>query len=238
MKLPVNEIFATWQGEGVHMGRAAFFIRLHGCPLHCPWCDSAGTWHPSYVPDKIQRIESEELANAARESDAQFVVITGGEPAIHDLREITSILQAGRDNDTLTRIMPVHLETSGAFPIKGDFAFVTVSPKRAKMPLKENLLLASELKMIIDSVESIDEWDRYLQDNYFPNAKPNWNVWLHPEWSQRQNKEILEGISKQVKKYPGLYRAGYQMHKLYQVDSLDKRTRPLAPLGGNLELGY
>lgn len=238
MKLPVSERFYTFQGEGVHMGRSAFFIRLHGCPIHCPWCDSAGTWHPTYVPKNIERIETEVLATEARRTGAEFVVVTGGEPTIHDLSELTSRLMVAGDKRPDDRVMPCHLETTGAFPIRGDFAFITISPKREKLPLRENLMQANEIKLIIDSVAALDEWHDYMVANYFEDANPNWNVWLHPEWSQRGDKILLDAITDQVKKYPRFYRAGYQMHKLYLSDALDKRSRAPVPLGGNPELGY
>ena len=44
--LPIHEQFYTFQGEGTHSGQSAYFIRTFGCPIHCPWCDSSGTWHP------------------------------------------------------------------------------------------------------------------------------------------------------------------------------------------------
>src|SRR5690606_10755697 len=53
VRYPVHEQFHTWQGEGVHMGRSAYFIRTFGCPVKCPWCDSAGTWHPDHIPAKV-----------------------------------------------------------------------------------------------------------------------------------------------------------------------------------------
>ena len=52
---PVNETFLSWQGEGVHLGRKAFFIRLQGCPVKCAWCDSASTWHPQFVPKQVRK---------------------------------------------------------------------------------------------------------------------------------------------------------------------------------------
>jgi 7-carboxy-7-deazaguanine synthase len=105
--LPIHECFYTWQGEGVHMGRAAFFIRTFGCPVQCPWCDAAGTWHPDFIPDKVDKIDPHTLAAIAEASGCEFVVITGGEPAIHDLSELTRELKA--------RGLPAHIETSGAF---------------------------------------------------------------------------------------------------------------------------
>ena len=83
--LPIQEQFYTFQGEGRHSGQAAYFIRTFGCPIHCPWCDSSGTWHPDYKPDKIERISPESLVAEVEKTAAEFVVVTGGEPAIHDL---------------------------------------------------------------------------------------------------------------------------------------------------------
>jgi len=103
--LPVYERFHSWQGEGVHLGKSAFFIRLHGCPVHCPWCDSAGTWHPDHLPEKVDRIEPDELADEAFSSGCEIVVITGGEPAIHNLHDLAYQLR--------NRSLPVHLETCG-----------------------------------------------------------------------------------------------------------------------------
>ena len=55
--IPIHEVFYAFQGEGVHMGKSAFFIRTFGCPLHCPWCDSAGTWHKDFIPKQIDKID-------------------------------------------------------------------------------------------------------------------------------------------------------------------------------------
>jgi asparagine synthase (glutamine-hydrolysing) len=65
-ELPIYETFHAWQGEGTHLGRSAFFIRTFGCPVHCPWCDSAGTWHPDYIPDKVDRLSVDLLVEATR----------------------------------------------------------------------------------------------------------------------------------------------------------------------------
>lgn len=148
-RLPVHEQFHSWQGEGVHLGRSAYFIRLFGCPVHCPWCDSAGTWHPEYVPKNVEKASVSELVDKAKASGADFVVVTGGEPAIHDLRELTQLL---RDTG-----LPVHLETSGAFEIRGKFDWITLSPKWQKLPLAENLSRASEFKIIVENENSIEK---------------------------------------------------------------------------------
>ncbi|HKK18295.1 MAG TPA: 7-carboxy-7-deazaguanine synthase QueE, partial [Opitutales bacterium] len=193
-------------------------------PVHCPWCDSAGTWHPDYVPEKIDRIEVDQLVAAAAATKAEFVVVTGGEPAIHDLRPLVEALHASG--------LAVHLETSGAFPIKGDFDWITLSPKRWKLPLADNLAAADEFKIIVDSTGAIEEYSAILPT---PSDRP---VWLHPEWSCRGNGDVLNAITDWVKTRGAPYRAGWQMHKPYQADTLDPKSAQAAPLGGDPEKGW
>ncbi len=221
--LPIHEQFYSFQGEGCHAGKAAYFIRTFGCPVHCPWCDSAGTWHPDYVPKHIQRQSAAELTAAATATQAEFVVVTGGEPAIHDLSLLVDALHAVG--------LPVHLETSGAFPIRGNFDWITLSPKRWKLPLATNLAQANEFKIIVDMPSAIEEYRSLLALHSSP-------VWLHPEWSQRDNSAVLNAITDWVKAHGTPYRAGWQLHKPYQADRLDPQSAASAPLGGNPDQGW
>lgn len=223
--LPIHEYFYTWQGEGVHTGRSAFFIRTYGCPVHCPWCDSAGTWHTDYRPGSLQRLTAARLRDLAVESGCMFVVITGGEPTIHDLRPLVECLNAAA--------IPVHLETCGAFPVCDGFAWITVSPKWQKPPLPEVLSRASELKIIVEDEHSVDRWWQQLEGAVHCD-----HVWLHPEWSQRNNPRVLAAISRFVKENGDPFRAGWQLHKNYNVDALDPHSAKPVPLGGNPALGY
>lgn len=231
--LPVHERFYTWQGEGHHSGRAAFFVRLFGCPVRCPWCDSAGTWHPDWVPnDGVDMMSAHQIATEAKKARAPMIVVTGGEPAIHDLRDLTAMVAN-------LGIMP-HLETSGAFQIRGSFSWITVSPKRHAMTNEDrkvmtlvNLEKAAEWKLIIESPEDIANWWHDISIAH--RGQP---VWLHPEWSQRENQGVLRAITDAVKDFPEVFRAGWQMHKLYAADTLDDRSRPNVPLGGDPNRGY
>ena len=224
-KLPIYEHFFTWQGEGIHQGRSAYFIRTFGCPVHCPWCDSAGTWHPDYIPNSVEKISPEVLVEVALKKKPSILVITGGEPAIHDLSELTEICHK--------KGLPIHIETSGAFPIRGSFDWVTLSPKVWKPPIKESMLLADELKIIVDSENSIEDW---LSSN--PEMLQCKTIWLHPEWTQRNNPLILDSITDTIKQYGDPFRAGYQLHKLFSVDQKDPGSKPNIPIGGNPSLGY
>jgi len=223
--LPVHERFYTFQGEGLHAGRAAFFIRLFGCPVHCPWCDSAGTWHPDYVPARVERLAPEALAAEAARTRAEFVVLTGGEPAIHDLGPLCeALLEVG---------LPAHIETSGAFPLRGRFDWVTLSPKRWKWPRPDALERADEFKLIVDAPEAIEEYLDRLALTRFGKT-----IWLHPEWSLRDDAATLARITEWIKSHGAPFRAGWQMHKGYAADLADDRSRPAAPLGGDPARGY
>lgn len=231
--LPIHECFFTFQGEGVHMGRPAFFIRTFGCPVHCPWCDSAGTWHPDFIPKDIARKTIDDLRIMVQESKAKTIVITGGEPAIHDLGELTRVLQQEEGCN-------VHLETSGAFPLRNDFDWVTLSPKRWKLPLMANVVTADEFKIIVSEAEDIPYYWKVLKESglYSPYNHKRRPIWLHPEWSKRDDPQVLGAICDMVKSQVADFRAGWQIHKLYKVDLKDPGSRTAVPLGGNPKLGF
>lgn len=225
MSYPVHEMFHSWQGEGEHSGKSAFFVRLFGCPVHCPWCDSAGTWHPDYIPKKVDRIEADAIADIAIAAKPDFVVITGGEPTIHDLGPLTAALKAVG--------LKCHLETSGSFEIKGDFDWITLSPKWLLAALPEALAKANEFKLIIEEENSAEKWIEALGESMGGRS-----VWLHPEWSKREDPRILRAITEFVKKNGAPFRAGLQAHKYYLADLLDPNSETSSPLGGNPKLGF
>lgn len=206
------------------MGKAAFFIRTFGCPIKCEWCDSAGTWHPDYVPESVARYSIDQLLKAVTDSGAPICVITGGEPTIHDLLPLTVALKAAG--------VRTHLETSGAYEIKGIFDWITLSPKWAKLPLQDNVYSAHEIKLIVENEESMGKW---LNACDFSHAD---TIWLHPEWTKKADLVVLRAITEYVKKNPRRFRAGWQLHKLYRADNFDSRAAVAAPLGGDPSKGY
>lgn len=230
MKYPVHERFYTWQGEGVHLGRAAYFVRLYGCPQKCPWCDSAGTWHRDYRPANIQLLSAEEIASTIQQDSPEgaVVVVTGGEPILFDLGPLTDALHA------INR--QVHLETSGMAKLRGEIDWITLSPKPFGVhPVPSVVKQANEVKIIVHEPEDIQAGLATLEG--LPDEAV---IWLHPEWSRARARDmrVLNAISEAVKAKPRL-RAGYQMHKLYRADELDEGSnKQLVPLGGNMELGY
>lgn len=239
----LQEHFSSFQGEGVHMGRAAYFLRFYGCDQKCSFCDSAGTWHPDYKPAHFARYTAGELAQLAsshltrglrlgegrsfRHFDP-FVVLTGGEPAMYDLHPLVQELAA--------LYFAVHIETAGHRPLPPGLTWVTLSPKYfAHPPLDQNWGLADEVKLIVTSPEQLERDARHIEvalETHCADAGAWPHLWLHPEWSQRENPNVLHAITSYVKR-DTRWRAGYQMHKLYQADLFDPHSdKRLIPLGG------
>ena len=233
MEYFVHERFFTIQGEGVHLGRRAFFIRLYGCPVKCPWCDSAGTWHPDFKPTHVPRMDEKQLAKEAANTKAEIVVITGGEPSIYDLRPLVAALKANQDP-----IPRIHLETSGAFPIKGEIDWITLSPKKWKLPLEENIKKAHEFKVIVETPDDLKFYWRVLWEAQFYLNANQPLIWIHPEWGHRKEPELRQAIVRWVLQRGDPFRAGWQLHKLYRADQLDPRSQPPVPLGGDPKKGY
>ena len=144
-------------------------------------------------------------------------MITGGEPAIHDLLGLTYQLRS--------RNLPAHLETCGAYPIMGELDWITVSPKWSAPPIEESLERADEWKIIVEDEFSIEKWCQAL-----PLKQSDAPVWLHPEWSQTRNPKVLASINQWVKENGPPFRAGFQIHKLFSADQDDERSRPEASL--------
>ncbi|WDT88108.1 MULTISPECIES: 7-carboxy-7-deazaguanine synthase QueE [unclassified Alteromonas] len=173
--LNINEMFETIQGEGAYTGIPSIFVRLQGCPVGCPWCDTKHTWEikadlsvsPEDVIAKSSESETYFVSNEASLMTlfeqqgyvAKHVVITGGEPCMYDLRPLTNILH---QNGYTTQI-----ETSGTFEVLCDErTYVTVSPKINMKGgfdvLTSALERANEIKHPIAMQKHIDELDALL----------------------------------------------------------------------------
>ena len=165
--LPVMEHFYTLQGEGFHQGKAAYFIRLGGCDVGCVWCDVKDSWdaakHPKYTIDYL-------LSNVEK-SGTKLVVITGGEPLMHNLDALTAALQ--------TKGFETNIETSGAHPVSGTWDWICLSPKKFKAPLPEILPYANELKVVI-----FNKSDFQWAEEYAVKVSPDCKLYLQPEWDK------------------------------------------------------
>ena len=126
------------------------------------------------------------------------------------------------------RNLPVHIETCGAYPIQGEMDWITLSPKKLAPPLEENLKIADEFKLIVENENSIQSWSESI--NFSQYGIP---TWLHPEWSVSRDSKILSIITNWIKEYGAPYRAGFQLHKLFEADEKDERSMPVSSLCKN-----
>lgn len=196
-KLPVMESFYTLQGEGMHQGKAAYFIRLGGCEVGCVWCDVKESWdaqaHPSY--------SVEEIIEKAVEFPGRLAVITGGEPLMYQLDELTEKLQKVG--------FQTNIETSGVYPISGKWDWVCFSPKKFQTPVDSIYAHANELKVII-----YHRSDFEFAEKHAKLVNEDCHLLLQPEWSKQT--EILPLIIEYVKQNPK-WKVSLQTHKFMEI---------------------
>jgi 7-carboxy-7-deazaguanine synthase len=196
-QLPVMEHFYTIQGEGYHQGKAAYFIRLGGCDVGCVWCDVKDSWdagkHPLY--------DIRDLRLEVEKTPAKIVVITGGEPLMHNLDALTKELHdAG---------LQTNIETSGAHPLSGEWDWICLSPKKFKAPLPEIIPQANELKIII-----FNKSDFVWAEKYAALVSPSCKLYLQPEWDRAG--EMTPLIIEYIKSRPQ-WELSLQIHKYINV---------------------
>ncbi|HRI25601.1 MAG TPA: 7-carboxy-7-deazaguanine synthase QueE [Ferruginibacter sp.] len=197
LALPVMEHFYTLQGEGYHQGKAAYFIRLGGCDVGCVWCDVKDSWDAAKHP--LMTIE--ELLSAVSATAAKLVVITGGEPLMHNLDALTTALQA--------KGFETNIETSGAHPLSGSWNWICLSPKKFKAPLPEILPHANELKVVVFN-KSDFEW----AEKYAALVSPSCKLYLQPEWDKAA--DVTPLIIAYIKQHPQ-WELSLQLHKYINV---------------------
>ena len=196
--LPVMESFYTIQGEGFHQGRAAYFIRLGGCDVGCVWCDVKESWDAG----KHSLITVEKLVENVQHTPAKLVVITGGEPLMHDLDFLTQQLQqAGFETN---------IETSGSSPLSGSWNWICLSPKKFKAPLQEVVPFASELKIII-----FNKTDFKWAEEYAEQVATSCKLYLQPEWTK--SAEMMPLIVDYIMANPQ-WELSLQIHKYIGVE--------------------
>lgn len=185
----VNNIYPTVQGEGVMTGVPMVLLRLHGCGVGCPWCDTRETWHVDSA-NKVSSIEAALGANAnwceaspselaayiaRNHAGPKWVMVTGGEPADQDLEALVHALHDAH--------FKVALETSGTANghLWAAFDWVCVSPKidmpGGKKILREAIESADEIKMVVGKQADIDKLEGLLEQC---RTKDNVAICLQP----------------------------------------------------------
>jgi 7-carboxy-7-deazaguanine synthase len=195
--LPVMEAFYTIQGEGFHQGKAAYFIRLGGCDVGCVWCDVKESWDA----DKHPRVPITNIVGDALKHPGRLAVVTGGEPLMHDCARLTTALH---DAGFVTNI-----ETSGSYPLSGEWDWICLSPKKFKAPLPEVLPVANELKVVIYH-KSDFEW----AEKYASMVSEDCKLFLQPEWDKSETVTPL--IIDYIKQHPK-WEFSLQIHKYIHV---------------------
>ncbi len=194
--LPIMEHFYTLQGEGTHTGMASYFIRIGGCDVGCHWCDVKESWDPKKHPiTPIDEVVQEAL------KFSKTIVLTGGEPLIYNLDPLCKAL----NNENCK----IHLETSGAYPLSGNFDWICLSPKKRSLPLEEVALKANELKVIV-----YNKSDFRFAEEQSSRVHKDCILYLQPEWSKRE--EMLPSIIDYILENPK-WRLSLQTHKFLNI---------------------
>ncbi|MFL5730884.1 MAG: 7-carboxy-7-deazaguanine synthase QueE [Cytophagaceae bacterium] len=195
--LPLMEDFYTIQGEGYHQGKAAYFIRLGGCDVGCVWCDVKESWDESKHP----LTSVEDIAQRASAFPSKTIVVTGGEPLSHNLDPLCKALKKAG----LVR----NIETSGVYPMSGEWEWICFSPKKFKEPLPTIFPVADELKVIIYHKSDLAWAEKFVSE-----MKPGCKFYLQPEWSVHE--EILPLLIEYVKQNPH-WEVSLQIHKYMNI---------------------
>lgn len=195
--LPIMEEFYTIQGEGYHSGKAAYFIRLGGCDVGCHWCDVKESWDASIHP----LTNADSIIENTLKHPAKTVVITGGEPLMYNMDYLTNGLQE--------KGIRTFIETSGAYPVSGNWDWICVSPKKFKAPHSSIMQLADELKIIIFN-KSDFEWAEKHAETVSNKCK----LYLQPEWSKSDQMTPL--LVEYVKNNPK-WEISLQTHKYLDI---------------------
>jgi len=191
------ESFLTLQGEGFYTGKLAYFIRLGGCDVGCVWCDVKESWEAADHP----LVSVSDIIANAKDSKAEIAVITGGEPLMYNLDALTDQLHLSG--------FKTHIETSGVYPLSGDWDWVCFSPKKFKAPQDEFYHKSDELKVIVFNQSDLkwaEEHARKMQNDAL--------LYLQPEWSKKEAMTPL--IIDYIKQNPK-WRISLQVHKYMNI---------------------
>lgn len=191
------EAFHTLQGEGTFQGHSAYFIRLGGCDVGCVWCDVKDSW----PAEKHPQVSIQTIADNAAKSAAPIAVVTGGEPSMYNLTDLTNALhKAG---------MRTHMETAGVYPITGSWDWICLSPKKFKKPDASSYMKADEMKVIV-----FHPSDLAWAEQEASHVQPTCRLYLQPEWSKE--KEMAPLIVDFIKTHPR-WRISLQVHKYLNI---------------------
>ena len=194
----VNEIFYSLQGEGYWTGTPMVFVRLSGCNLLCPFCD---TDHAEFTAMSASTIVEEALTAG---SGCRRICLTGGEPSLQADDELVSAFHAAG--------FTVHMETNGTREVPVGIDWVTLSPKNQVAGLKGDgtvvLKKADEVKLVFAPGVDPAAWEEFPATWHF----------LQPcdVADPVRNREILRLTVEYIQLHPS-WRLSLQTHKFLGI---------------------
>jgi organic radical activating enzyme len=194
MSLKVKEIFYSLQGEGGRQGEASIFIRLSGCNLKCDFCDT------DFFGG--ERMELSQILSVIRKFPCQWIIWTGGEPALQLTDEAIAFFKYAGYFQAI--------ESNGHYPLSSLLDYTAVSPK-------ENPDYAKEFNPSVDEVRlPIKKGDMIPPFEQLPKAK---HYFLSPIFTddESETKENINNCVEQVKQMPH-WRLSLQIHKLIHIE--------------------
>ena len=208
----INEIFYSLQGEGFWTGTPMVFIRLSGCNLRCPFCDTDhGEFRLMSADDIVRevfRIDREANCDNPSWDDCGHVCITGGEPLLQLKEDLVTALHRYDYS--------IHIETNGTRPVPPMVDWVTLSPK------EDVPHIGQDAKVVIDRANEIKlVFDGRLGEerlNYWASFPATWHF-LQPcdTCDKVKNARILTQTINYIKGHGNLWRLSLQTHKLLGI---------------------
>ena len=180
-KIPLMESFLSIQGEGFFSGKSSYFLRIGGCDVGCHWCDVKESWDPGIHP--LTKVD--DIIDKIKQYSVKIVVVTGGEPLMYNLDYLCQSLKL--------LDIKIHLETSGAYKLSGNFDWICLSPKKKLKPLKNIYNISDELKIIVSNKNDL-KWAQDQKKLVVDKCK----LYLQPEWSKKEIvlPQIIDFVSK------------------------------------------
>lgn len=192
MKLIVNEIFYSLQGEGTRAGKASIFIRLSKCNLRCSFCDTEF--------DTGSEMTLEEIHIKIKEYGCKWIIWTGGEPTLQLTDEVVSFFK----NKGYFQA----IETNGTRKVPKGIDYITCSPKQHFERVRKLIPFAHELRFPIKKDDALPD------TSILPDSD---NYLLSPIFDGNElNKENLEYCVMLIKENPK-WSLSIQLHKLINI---------------------
>ena len=201
--LKINSIFRSLQGEGLRAGTPAIFVRLSGCSLRCPYCDTRAAWPAGRSLSAAKVVAA--VATLKKSAPQSRLVITGGEPLQQDLGELIGLFREKK--------YFVAIETNGLHFQDLPFDWWTVSPKEAAAYRVHPQLWsrAAEIKLLVSSALNLDVLTAIRQNTQVP-------IILQPEDGRPgKYRHAFDFFETSQRQGIAAVRLGVQLHKIFRV---------------------